>query len=126
MLERFSVRGGPRGTLAVDGSLDGLHPDAALVIYRVVQEALANVTRHADAHRVDVEVLARRGRAAVRVRDDGRGFHPVVPASRPGPDAGGLGLLGMRERALLAGGNVTVSSRPGHGTTIQLEVGTPA
>ena len=119
MVERFSVPGGPRGRLAVDGGLDGLAPDTALVVYRVVQEALSNVTRHADARRVTVEILARGPRAAVRVRDDGRGFDPGAPPDAREP----LGLVGMRERALLAGGSLTVSSAPGRGTTVQLEVG---
>ena len=119
MVERFSVPGGPQGRLAVDGRLDGLEPDTTLVVYRVVQEALSNVTRHADAHHVSVEILARGARAAVRVRDDGRGFHPGAAPDGREP----LGLVGMRERALLAGGCLAVTSAPGRGTTVQLEVG---
>jgi len=119
MVERFSVPGGPHGRLAVDGPLDGLAPETTLVVYRVVQEALSNVTRHAGARGVTVEVLARGARAAVRVRDDGRGFDPAA-----GPDdREPLGLVGMRERALLAGGTLSVASAPGRGTTVQLEVG---
>jgi two-component system sensor histidine kinase UhpB len=121
MVERFSVRDGPRGTLSVAGGLDGLAADTALVVYRVVQEALSNVTRHAGARGVHVDVLARGARAAVRVTDDGRGFRPGAPAGEREP----LGLIGMRERALLAGGTLTVSSAPGHGTSIELEVGGP-
>jgi two-component system sensor histidine kinase UhpB len=121
MIERFSVQGGPRGSLSVAGGLDGLAPDTALVVYRVVQEALSNVSRHAEAREVHVEVLARGGRAAVRVTDDGRGFAPrALPDGREP-----LGLVGMRERALLAGGSLTVSSAPGQGTLVQLEVGGP-
>jgi len=119
MVERFSVPGGPNGRLEVDGRLDGLAPETTLVVYRVVQEALSNVSRHAGARRACVEVLARGARAAVRVRDDGRGFDPAARTDGREP----LGLVGMRERALLAGGTVSVSSAPGCGTTVQLEVG---
>lgn len=94
--------------------LDGEHrlaPDLETVVYRIVQEALTNVARHAGASRVRVRVDA--GPAEVRgeVSDDGRGFDPE-------PVAASLGLAGMRERALLAGGRLELSSAPGAGARV--------
>jgi signal transduction histidine kinase len=80
-------------------------------VYRVVQEALTNAAKHADATRVTVGVAERDGVVEVRVRDDGKGFDP-------GDDTGGFGLLGMRERIALAGGTLEVASAPGDGTDI--------
>ena len=89
------------------------------VLYRIVQEALSNVRRHARASLVEVEVEARDGGVWVRVRDDGVGF-PVgeVPESAPGH----LGLSSMRERAELVGGWCRIASQPGKGTTVELWV----
>ncbi len=98
----------------VDASLD---EDQRLVVYRVVQEALNNVVRHARARRARVSV--HRGAEAVvaTVRDDGVGFRPDSLEYGEG-----LGLLGMEERAEMVGGAVHVESRPGEGTTIRLEI----
>ena len=82
-------------------------------MYRIAQEALANVARHADAHSVDVDLCTRGGGVELRVRDDGRGFDP----DRPSSGGGGLGLGGMAERARLVGGELTISSSPGGGGT---------
>jgi signal transduction histidine kinase len=85
-------------------------------LYRIVQEALTNVIKHADARTVSV-VLTRQGdRVAVVIEDDGRGFDPKA---EPGE---GLGLLGMRERIALVGGRLSVESAAGRGTTIAVEV----
>jgi two-component system sensor histidine kinase UhpB len=97
------------------GSVPMLTDDEQLVIYRVTQESLSNIAQHAHASRVDVELSAI-GRTVLRIRDDGRGFKGV-------PRANGrahLGLSGMRERALLVGGQLQVFSEPGQGTTIEL------
>jgi two-component system sensor histidine kinase UhpB len=93
----------------------GLSPDAELVVYRVAQEALTNIARHADARRVEL-VLERRDRVTVlRVRDDGRGFDPRRGLS-------GDGIRGMRERAVLIGGRLVLHSAPGDGAEVRLEV----
>jgi signal transduction histidine kinase len=85
-------------------------------LYRIVQEALTNVIKHADAKTVSV-VLTRQGdRVAVVIEDDGRGFDP---GAQPGE---GLGLLGMRERIALVDGRLTIESGAGQGTTIAVEV----
>jgi two-component system sensor histidine kinase UhpB len=93
----------------------GLSADAELVVYRVAQEALTNIARHAGARRVEL-VLERRGPVTrLLVRDDGGGFDPArVPR--------GSGIRGMRERAVLVGGRLLLDSAPGRGTQVRLEV----
>ncbi len=86
-------------------------------LYRVVQEAMTNVARHAGATRVDVLAECRGDRVVVVVEDDGTGFDP--DRVRRGDH---LGLLGMRERAEALGGTMVVESSPGGGTTIVVEV----
>jgi signal transduction histidine kinase len=92
-------------------------------IYRVVQEALTNVSRHAEATRADVTVRELDGAIVVEVTDDGRG---MPDASRLGPRGdgleGGFGMSGMRERAELVGGELQFLPAPGKGTTVRLSV----
>jgi two-component system sensor histidine kinase UhpB len=99
-----------------EGDSSDLGDDAQLVVYRVAQEALSNAGRHSGAAAVRV-VLRRREDGGVRleVADDGRGF-AFEESER------GLGIGGMRERALLIGGEMTIESRPGRGTTVVLTV----
>lgn len=94
---------------------DRLAPTIETVVYRIVQEALTNVVRHADASTARVALTTAHRRLQVTIIDDGGGFDPAVQARH-------LGLSGMVERASLAGGDLTVTSRPGAGTTITLEV----
>ena len=91
-------------------------PDIATAVYRVVQEALTNVVRHAQATNATVTVATAAGLLRTLVDDDGIGFDPTEPCD------GHLGLHGMKERAELVGGVVRVVSAPGSGTTIVLEV----
>jgi two-component system sensor histidine kinase UhpB len=97
------------------GTVPRLTPDQQLSLYRVTQESLSNIAQHAEASRVEVE-LSFVGRTILRISDNGRGFS----AGRNG----GLGLSGMRERALLAGGTLDVySGGEGRGTRIELKIG---
>jgi signal transduction histidine kinase len=90
--------------------------EAETALYRIVQEALTNVVKHANARTVSV-VLTRKGEGVVVViEDDGRGFDPSAD------HAEGLGLLGMRERIALVGGRLSVESAPDRGTTVAVEV----
>jgi two-component system sensor histidine kinase UhpB len=98
-----------------EGELGRLPGDAQLVAYRVAQEALSNAVRHSGADHVRVG-LQRDGNALeLRIRDDGRGFS-FDEASR------GLGIAGMRERAMLVGGDLEIESRPELGTRVRLVV----
>lgn len=109
-------RGEIETELVTEGEFADLGDDAQLVVYRVAQEALSNAARHSGATHVTAR-LARRSDAGVEleVADDGRGF-AFDDAER------GLGIAGMRERALLVGGELTIESRPDHGTTVRLVV----
>ena len=92
-------------------------PDAVeMAIFRIVQEALTNVARHAHARSVRVELSLEARRVVCVISDDGRGFDPekVIEAEAPR-----LGLLGMRERARQLGGTLIITSAPGSGTTVR-------
>ncbi|MCB0871125.1 MAG: sensor histidine kinase [Solirubrobacterales bacterium] len=93
----------------------GLDPDLQLVIYRVSQEAIGNAVRHSGASRIDVNLSRKGDRFELVVADDGSGFTFDQANS-------GLGLGGMRERAILAGGEIDIESRPDRGTTVRLAV----
>jgi signal transduction histidine kinase len=87
-------------------------------VLRIAQEALQNALRHAGAEHVDVRLHADDGHLRLAVTDDGMGFDPADPALR----ARRLGLTSMEERARALGGTLTIDSRPGTGTTVELEV----
>jgi two-component system sensor histidine kinase UhpB len=110
----FSERTGIHADFRRRGDVPPLSDDQQLVIYRVTQESLSNVAQHAGAKAVEVE-LSFVGRTVLRIADDGRGVN--------GGRNGGLGLSGMRERALLVGGTLDVRSGHGRGTTITLTMG---
>ena len=93
-------------------------PEHALPVYRIGQEALRNVARHAGVTGARVSVVARDGQLVLTIRDDGRGFDPGVESAR-GTGAG-LGLLTMSERAIQAGGSADIRSAPGKGTTVRV------
>jgi two-component system sensor histidine kinase UhpB len=109
-----------RGEMAAgfeaEGAFSDLDDDAQLVVYRVAQEALSNAARHSGAKRVTVRLKRLEGGGVeLTVADDGCGF--AFDEAE-----GGLGLAGMRERALLIGAELTIESRPGRGTTVRLTV----
>lgn len=97
-----------------------LPPDSEINLYRLAQEALHNVYKHAGATRVGVFLERRDGHVVLIVEDDGRGFEPEG-VSREG-DGAGMGIIGMRERATLVGGEMDVESSPGGGATIYVRV----
>jgi signal transduction histidine kinase len=88
-------------------------PEPETAVYRIVQEALTNATKHGAAARATVEVLEGDHDVRVTVRDDGSGFDPTAAAS-------GFGLAGMRERTELLKGEISVESAPGEGTTVRV------
>jgi len=110
---------GLRIEVACDDVSGDLPPEAELATYRIVQEALSNIVRHAHANRASVCVTHDAHRLVVTVEDDGRGFDVGNVVSTEG---GGLGLFGMKERAGYIGGNVEVTSTPGHGTRVRAEI----
>lgn len=122
LTETVTKAHGVRAELVVTAAPVGRLPrglEAAL--YRITQEALANVAKHAHARTVDVALEVADGRVHLSVADDGRGF---TPAERPRA-AGGMGLPGLRERAERFGGTCRVQSQPGHGTTVTVDIPIP-
>jgi signal transduction histidine kinase/ligand-binding sensor domain-containing protein len=106
------------------GEVDGLlAPDAEINVYRIVQEAVSNLVRHAQARTAHVEVGVSERELAIRVDDDGVGFDPDAVANSR---RGGLGLSGIAERARLLGGRVAVRSASGRGTSIVVAIPLPS
>jgi two-component system sensor histidine kinase UhpB len=117
-VRRFEAQTGIKAELSASSADDAqLQQDEEIAVYRIAQEALANVARHAGASQVSVALRTDDSGVLLTVRDDGRGFEP----SEPDRD-GGLGLGGMAERARLVGGELTIESRPGAGTELCLRV----
>jgi two-component system sensor histidine kinase UhpB len=114
-VRRFAAQTGIKADLNARGEATALAQDEEIAVYRITQEALANIARHADATRVEVDLRAEGGGVELTVRDDGRGF--VTDRTTTG-----LGLGGMAERARLVGGELTIASHPGAGTKLCLRV----
>lgn len=114
-----------RESTGIDASLEAsigrerLGNELETTFYRLVQEALTNVARHADARHVSISIVRKNGSVSAVVEDDGRGF--AVEETRDGA----LGLVGMQERVALLGGRITIESTSGRGTTLAVEVPVP-
>jgi signal transduction histidine kinase len=108
----FEERSGLSAAVEANLAQERLPPEVETVLYRLVQEALTNVVKHAGAQSVSVVLARRDGGVSAVVEDDGRGFSPDDVRG----DA--LGLLGMRERLALLGGTLTVESTPNRGTAL--------
>ena len=109
------ARGEIDARFEADGDFSDLGDDAQLVVYRVAQEALSNAARHSGAGAIEVRLRRPDDGVELQVADDGRGF--AFDEAE-----GGLGIAGMRERALLIGAELTIESRPNRGTTVRLNV----
>lgn len=107
----------------VFGSLEAASPEAGIACFRVVQEALTNVVRHAGARHVLLALRQSDGLIRIAICDDGIGFD-VERALEQAAAGGSLGLFGMRERAGILGGSLEIDSQPGGGTTIRLTLPT--
>ena len=102
---------------AVKGRQEHVRPEADINLYRIAQEALNNVLKHAKAKKAEVILEFSNDDIVLIVEDDGRGYNPSRQTS--GSTSGsGLGLIGMRERAALLGGTLVIESRKGKGTTV--------
>jgi signal transduction histidine kinase len=116
LVHTFAETSGIDVQLEAQLGAERLPAEVETTLYRIVQEALTNVVKHAEAHKVSI-LIARRDRTAVAViDDDGRGFDADTSA------ADGVGLLGMQERVDLHDGRVTMESTAGSGTTLRVEV----
>ena len=110
----------PKFRVAVEGVPRDLHPILRDEVYRIAAEALRNAFRHAQARQIEVAIRYDKQQFRLHVRDDGRGFDPVVSASRG--REGHYGLPGMSERAKIVGGKLTVWSEVGAGTEVELQI----
>jgi PAS domain S-box-containing protein len=118
VVQNFTQRTGVRCDLLVDDSLE-LEEPFATGVFRIVQESLQNVAKHAEAQHVEVEVKQTGDYLLLRVQDDGIGFRPSSPRK---PQS--LGLVGLRERAQLMRGELRVDSSPGAGTRVEARIPT--
>jgi signal transduction histidine kinase len=111
--ERFSQTGSVRLDTNLDEVPERLPRDVALCLFRIAQEGLRNVARHADATRAEVSLRRLNGGLQLAVRDDGTGFDSAAHRVKTS-----LGHASMRQRAFFLGGRVDIASSPGHGTVI--------
>jgi two-component system sensor histidine kinase UhpB len=116
----FKKRSGLAGEWRCEVDSVTLSSEAAIACYRIFQEALTNIARHARASRFEVSITRANGQFVLQVADDGRGL-PGGEAGTPGR----LGLVGMRERAALVAGELTIGSVPEQGTTVTLRLPAP-
>jgi len=112
----FATHTGLRVVRRLDSDLPALDHESELVLYRVAQESLTNAARHADARRVEVSLHGADEAVVLEIADDGRGIEAACE---------GAGIRGMRERALLAGATLDITSTPGTGTRIRLTAPVP-
>jgi signal transduction histidine kinase len=119
-MKSFGEQTGIRVRLSAFAEIKHVNNDKRTVLYRVAQEALTNIARHAQASQAEVKIQKVNGAICMTIMDDGKGFQ-AEPALRT-KKGKRLGLLGMRERLEMVGGNFTVTSMPGKGTTILARV----
>jgi signal transduction histidine kinase len=115
LVENFATRTGVSCQLHLSDPEPELHDPYATAVFRIVQEALTNVARHAGATRVDAWIRQSDGKVSISVVDNGQGFSPT-DARKPKS----FGLLGLRERAYLLGGDAKIESTPGLGTRVEV------
>jgi two-component system sensor histidine kinase UhpB len=115
LCSRLDAQDGPRVKRELQGKLPPLSPDVELVIYRIAQESLTNALRHSGARSSTVSLTADAEIVTLAVADDGSGMPDHLPV-------GTAGIAGMRERALLVGGRLSIETRAGQGTEVRLTI----
>ncbi len=117
LLREFERRSSIGATLSVSGLREPVDSEVATALFRITQEALTNVVRHANATSVAAQLSSEGDHVTLRLEDDGRGFDPAAERQEPS-----LGLLGMRERAVRLGGHLEIVSAVGKGTRLMAVV----
>lgn len=117
LVQSFTQRSGIQCELSVEPADLELDEPYATATFRILQESLTNVARHARASHAEVRVTREQNRIVLKVRDDGVGFDPARPRK-----PGSFGLAGLRERAYLVEGELSIESAPGRGTTIEVRI----
>jgi signal transduction histidine kinase len=115
MVQALARRNGYDAEVNVGVETDSFSFAASVVLFRIVQEAVTNISRHSRAGRAEISIVPSGGRVVLRISDDGAGFDPAAAAGK-----GRLGLMGIRERSLLLKGDCLVRSAPGQGCTIEI------
>jgi signal transduction histidine kinase len=119
-MKNFTARTGVRTRLTACAGVEELDAARRTVLFRVAQEALTNVARHAKASRVEVSIQKLPDGIGLKIQDDGKSFQ--VKRVLQGKGSKRLGLLGMRERLEMVGGRFEVESAPGKGTSVRAEI----
>jgi len=117
MAKDLTTRANIKLDLVTPEKLPALSPDVEQCVYRIAQEAITNAANHSGAKNLEVKIEVSGDKLILRVHDDGIGFSTEKSARE-----NHFGIKGMKERAELAGGQLTINSRPGYGTTVQLTV----
>jgi signal transduction histidine kinase len=119
-MKQFRAETGIQVSLSAFAAVEQLDSDKRTVLFRVAQEALTNVARHAQANSAEVKLQKLDGAVCMSITDDGKGFQEErrMKANK----SKGLGLLGMRERLEIVGGKFTLASAPGKGTTVHAQI----
>ena len=115
--EEFGARTGMKCSLDIPSEDIAVDQERATAIFRIFQETLTNVGRHAEANEVRARLAAEDGKLTLEVSDDGKG----IPSEKLRKGRS-LGILGMRERATLLGGDLTILSPPGKGTQVRVQI----
>ena len=123
MLAKVSATGRLQVFQELDDLEHALAPDLQLYLYRLIQEGLNNLLKHARASTVMLEIKRQGDQLRVQLEDNGIGFDP---ATRVRTRSGGLGLAGMEERVKLLGGTLQIQSVPGQGTRLHITIPVPA
>lgn len=116
-VESTCAKAGLSARVTIKHECESMSKDTAIALFRVVQEGLANIVRHAHAGSVELELSGDASRCVVTLRDDGQGFDDHSPQFRRSH-----GMMGMRQRADSLGGRLEVESAVGRGTTLRVEV----
>lgn len=119
LVDRVRLEAGLRVDLTLEGDCEDVFSEVGVAVFRVAQEALTNVVRHAQAESVSVRLTSHAGRLELEIQDDGRGFSLEKARARPGSS---IGLFGMTERIALVDGRIEIDSKPGRGTRVRATV----
>lgn len=120
-IQNFSNRLNIYSNFEAVGLEEKLSPQIETAFYRIVQEALNNIAKHAQADRVEVSLVKKDSWIYASIHDNGKGFD-LDKVLHPGSPEGGFGIIGIKERVSLLGGKIDIQSRPGFGTLIHIEI----
>lgn len=122
LCQEFSKLTGIKVKFQVSQLIDRINPKAEIAIYRIIQESFNNITKYADATEVSLDLIRENNKVFVKVADNGKGFDQAEITKNKKMSSSGFGLLNMRERAELVGGIFQIRSKPGKGTTVEIEI----